>query len=344
MRILTVRLGRAGDMVMITPALKVLIEHFPDAEFTLLTSPDGRRLLGNYHPRLKNIWLWNRSAFGSSLKKPGLKKKIKAANFDKIICFETSMSIINMLPGPQHGTGPELYWQSGNTEIQHSAREYLDLAGKACSKTFGDVPVNLPVSTESTRLVDEQLAVAGIHKNDLVIALHPTFSGYSRFNLRKRNTGKHKLWPAESFAELAQRLSQLKLSNGASPKIVIDLLDDEMRLGKKIEALSHHSVILLNEKPDINRYKAFLHRADLLVSPDTGPMHIAAAVGTRIVALFSGKDPAQCGPYTRPGLFTVLTSASQPELGIAAIKVDDVFNACIKQLEHSRAEPASTFA
>ena len=69
-----------------------------------------------------------------------------------------------------------------------------------------------------------------------------------------------------------------------------------------------------------------------MVTPDSGPMHIASAVGTRIVAFFSMKDPADCGPYMDPSLFTILRS-DDPIHGISTISVDTVYNAIMAQLE-----------
>lgn len=331
MRILIARIGRAGDMVMITPALRAILECYPDAAFTLLTSPDGRRLLSKYSPQIRETWVWDRSSLTASIQKFKLARAIQNSRFDKIICFETSPGIARIFSK----TDSELYRQDGASEHKHSAREYLDLAEQMCGKKLEGYYVNLPVTAEAQQRVDNELEQKGISKDDTVIALHPTYSGYSKFNLRKRNARKHKLWPAENFGQLAQMLSQHKMKYGNHPKIIIDLLDDEMPLGKKIVALSRDTITLLNMKPNFERYKALLQRADLLVSPDTGPMHIAAAVNTRIVALFSGKNPADCGPYMEPGHYTVLRAeeTSCPELGISAIDTQSVFEACRKQLE-----------
>ena len=60
MKILVIRIGRAGDMVMMTPALTALIDKYPAADITVLTSPDGRRVLKDFHPQIKNIWILDR--------------------------------------------------------------------------------------------------------------------------------------------------------------------------------------------------------------------------------------------------------------------------------------------
>jgi len=70
-------------------------------------------------------------------------------------------------------------------------------------------------------------------------------------------------------------------------------------------------------------------------------MHLGAAVNTAIVAFFSMKDPADCGPYMDPDRFTILRSedSDRPEQGIASISVDTVYEACISQLSRQAANP-----
>jgi len=68
----------------------------------------------------------------------------------------------------------------------------------------------------------------------------------------------------------------------------------------------------------------------LLVTPNTGPMHVAAAVGTPVVALFSGWSPAECGPFVPPERARTLRAedTAEPGRGLAAISADAVFEAC----------------
>ena len=68
---------------------------------------------------------------------------------------------------------------------------------------------------------------------------------------------------------------------------------------------------------------------NLLIAPDTGPAHIAAAVDTNLIALFSGHNPNDCAPYTSTDKLRVLRAENMqnPELGLAAISVEDVFQA-----------------
>ncbi len=106
-------------------------------------------------------------------------------------------------------------------------------------------------------------------------------------------------------------------------------MPEEKELGMKIIEASQHNVKLLTPAPDFERYKATLARMDLLIVPNTGPMHIAAAVGTNIVSLFSIHNPKDCAPFTDQSKLTVLRAedCQDPEQGLAAISADDVFQA-----------------
>ena len=331
MRILAVRVGRVGDTVMMTPALTAILECYADAEITILASPEGKLLLKDFDPRVTDVWSWNRSGLKSAADEKKLRNRLKRNRFDLIFCFDTSPRIARLF---ENNAG-QLHWFRGGTEIKHCARNYLDLVADACGCEIRDIYNNLPVKAEAREAVDEELERHGIHKSDLTVMVHPTYSGYSRFGLRKRKARTRKLWPPQSYGALGKRLAALKLADGSSPKVYIVLLPAELPFGKKIVGYSGNSILLLESQPAFDRYKAMIQRADVLLTPDSGPMHIASALGTNIVAFFSMKDPADCGPWMDPDSFTILRSedTATPEKGIAAIAVDTVFDACSSMLD-----------
>jgi ADP-heptose:LPS heptosyltransferase len=338
-RILVIRVGRVGDTVMMTPALKALIRIYPDAEFTLVVSPEGKRLLADYSHQIKNIISWDRHGPLAFLETRKLLAQLSKLEFTQKYCFDTNpriAAITNNIAG-------KLHWYKGSSTIKHCARHYLDLVAEVNDTDIEDIPVNIPVSRSASEKTNQELARLGISEDDTVVMFHPTFSGYSRFFIRKRTAKKRKLWPAAHYGELGYRLASTRMVNGSSPKILIALLPDEISFGKRIVSYSKGSITLLKSESGFERYKALLNRADLLVTPDSGPMHLGAAVDTAIVAFFSMKDPADCGPYMDPDRFTILRSedSDRPEQGIAAISVDTVYDACISQLNRLAAAPDS---
>jgi ADP-heptose:LPS heptosyltransferase len=159
--------------------------------------------------------------------------------------------------------------------------------------------------------------------------IHPTFSGYSRFGIRKRQAKLRKLWSPENYGKLVRKITGLKVDNRPVKAFMV-LLPDELSYGEKIKKHSNDNILLLRSESTFERYKAMIQRADVLLTPDSGPMHLASALGTKVVAFFSMKDPGDCGPYMEPDKFVILRSENfdQPEKGIAAIDVDAAYDAC----------------
>lgn len=341
MKILVIRNGRVGDTVMATSAITALLNIYPEAKITIIVSPEGSRLLKGFHERVEAIWVWSRYGLGIKSKrdKKEIIKKIEAANFDKAFCLDTNPSIAKLIETSQ----AENYFQTHLGPPTHCARHYLNLIEQATGQKVKDIPVNLPVPKEDIAQLDAELKEIGIDNDDTVIMMHPTFSGYSKLGLRKRKARKRKLWPAQNYADLTQRILNSGYAKNHRVKIIMALLPAELSLGKKIVQLSNNKVQLIKSVPSFERYKALIHRADLFISPDTGPMHIAAAVNTRTVAMYSNKDPADCGPYMPSDRFNILRSefTDHPEKGIAAISVDAMMSACEGQLDKIDAEHSS---
>ena len=328
MHILAVRVGRVGDTVMMTPALSAILQCHPQAELTILASPEGKLLLDDFHPNIKQVWTWDRHGlFKSYADKRALLKKIAAADFDKIYCFDTSKRIASLF---DHSYS-EFYWFHSADELKHSARHYLDLVASSCNIDVEHYYNFLPVSDDYCKQVDNEFAALGILPDDLVVMMHPTFSGYSRLGLRKRHARIRKLWPVDSYGELGKRLAAETI-DGRAIKPLIALLPKELELGRRIVHSSGDKITLLESQPAFGRYKALIARANLLLTPDSGPMHIASALGTPIVAFFSMKEPADCGPYMDASLFTILRS-DDPVKGISSIDVDSVHEAVLSQLQ-----------
>jgi len=329
MKILVVRVGRVGDTVMMTPALSEIIQFYPDAEITLLTSPVGKHLLTNFHPNITDIWSWQRSGvFKPYIDKYHLRQLLKRTQFDKIFCFDTSPRIAALF---SKSTG-DFYWNQHHitAEIRHCAKSYLDFVATACNRPALPLYNTLPVNEEASEQAEKELADIGINKDDILIMFHPTFSGFTKSGFRKKQARLRKLWPVHCYGELAKKLSDLRLNSGRTPKTLMVLLPDEMSYGEEIVASSGGIIKLLRSQSTFERYKAILKRADLLITPDSGPMHVASALGTKIIAFFSMKDPGDCGPYMPADRFTILRSedTATPDKGVAAIDVDTVFNAC----------------
>ena len=317
-------------MVMCTPALSALLDHYPDADFTFFTSSEGKRILGNFSPRITNFWIYERGHPIRVLRHRRLNSKIIRAKFDLIYCFEKSERYFRLFKG----SAAAVFGLSEAVEIKHYAQFLLDAVSRGVKKNVGFYPLYLPVEDSAIEQNKALLEGCRIHENTLLVALHPTFSGINKWR-KIRKHGRHKIWPTSSYAQLADRLHRYARDNNLQLRVVMNLLPEEKKIGQSIVAQSREGIDIISPEPNFKRYAAFLKRVDLFISPDTGPMHVAAALNTRLVALFSGKDPNDCGPFGGNEKFRVLRAEdmNSDRSGLAAIDVDSVFRACREQLE-----------
>ena len=107
--------------------------------------------------------------------------------------------------------------------------------------------------------------------------------------------GPTKLWPAERFALLADAL----LDRGEKAALVVG--PDEVELGRLIARRARHRIPLLGAEIDTGRLAALLSRGKLLVGNDSGPAHLAAAVGASAVVVFGPTVPGRTAPTGAPG-------------------------------------------
>ncbi len=331
MKILVVRIGRAGDMVMITPALTALINKYPAAEITLLTSTDGRRVLNDFHPQIKNVWILDRKKLFPFIQRRKIKHAIQQTDFQHIFCFETKASFTKLF----RGSAAQIHILQN---IKQSEINFAERCLKMIDPVFNkdQYPVFLPIQNDAKQRAQNILQEAGISNDTFLIGIHPSYSGLGKKFGRNKKSLPHRNWPISHWGELCKLIKNYAQEKGLNIQIIMDLMPEEKELGLEIIEASQHNVELLTPAPDFERYKATLARMDLLIVPNTGPMHIAAAVGTNIVSLFSIHNPKDCAPFTDKSKLTVLRAedCQYPELGLAAISADDVFQASKAFLPH----------
>ncbi len=324
MKILAIRVGRAGDLLMVTAALKAILDKWPEAELHVLTSPDGRRVFKGFHERLTQLIIYQRSGLKGLLQRGRVKKEINQTVYDQIFCFELNPRFLKLLD-KQTASIKQI---TQDDAITNYSRRCLNVVCEGDERN--DRWLYLPVTELGRKLALEQLQQQGIGDDDFVIGLHPSFSGFRKWSFRNQHARNQRGWPAQHFAKLAMLFAEYAKTQPRKIFVIMDLVPEDRELGETIVRLSGGQVIAFIPPLNFERYKALLQRMDLLVSPNTGPMHIAAAVGTHLVTLFAGHDPRDCGPYVPDSQFKVLRAEEmpEPELGLAAISPEKVFEAC----------------
>jgi ADP-heptose:LPS heptosyltransferase len=143
----------------------------------------------------------------------------------------------------------------------------------------GPVEFHVPIPALAERRMDEFLGEQGVKRHDLLVAINP---GAGRDNKR---------WPVAHFRRLADRLAQ-------EPDVRVLLLwgPDEIHMARQIRDGLHPRAILA-PPTDLHELAALLRRSALMVANDTGPLHLAAALGTATVGLFGPTRAERNGPY-----------------------------------------------
>ena len=336
-KILVVRVGRAGDVVMITPALRALLDSFRDAEFHLLTRTEGARVLRGFDTRLTRTWLYSRRFPRSVLQKGALSRAFRREGYTRIYIFESKPLYRSWL-GP---AAPHVHLLSDIDGDMHYCEQCLRVVDASLSAPVVRTWLSLPVTAAGRADARTLLTAHGVDPDALLVGLHPTFSGSGLPFFRDRVGMRHRNWPAASFGSLARRLREGALDRGRNIAVIIDALPEDRRFITPVVEAAEGAVTLLSAPPDFERYKGLLAHFDVLVTPNTGPMHIAAAVNTPLVALFSRWTTDDCGPFMDPDRYEVLRSEEtrEPERGLAAITPEQAAKAVWRLIARTAQRP-----
>jgi heptosyltransferase-2 len=166
----------------------------------------------------------------------------------------------------------------------HQLRDYDPLLRSRGVEPDPDPP-RLPIPPEAAALADAALARAGLPKDGSVALIAPG----AAFAWTKR-------WPPDRFGRLADALA----ARGLACAVVIG--PGEERIGEEVlrASTSAGTLPVLGLDLDPVGVAALAARARVVVANDSGPMHLAAAVGTPVVALFGPTDPGRTGPTGAP--------------------------------------------
>jgi heptosyltransferase-1 len=324
-QILVIRVGRAGDMVMITPALLAIIDNYPEHEVHILTSQDGKRVLSGFDSSITKIYIFQKKRVQTILARRKQLNDIQKTGYEYIFNFELKPSYKRLYKS----LNAKVFELDESEPKLNYAKRCLNVVQKSIENEISNYWDWLPVTDDGVEKARIQLSGNGIYDTDFVVGIHPSFSGSKKGLFSNKNRNYMREWPVEYFAELINMLAKYSDENNLNIKIVIDLLPDEKVIGERIVEDVGDNLVLYTMKPDFQRYKALIKRMNLLITPDTGPMHIAAALGTKIVCLFSGKSPEDCGPYIDPTDYIALVAENyDAEVGLQAIKPEHVFDAC----------------
>jgi len=303
LRILIVKLSAIGDVVHTLPALNALRHHFPSAHITWLVEEAAAELVLG-HPALDEVLVSRRKTWLKGLKTSQRRQHLieivdfiallRRRRYDIVLDFQASLkgAVLIALTRARRkiGFGRGLEHQEHSylvlnkrvpavsMEIHALDRNLMML--EAISLRTKQVEYNLPITVDHHRNVARLQSEFGRNADVPFVAINPMAQWES------------KLWSVDGFARVADHLqSDLGLS------VVFTGGTDDKAYLENICARMRTQAPNLAGKTDLLTLAALLKQACLVITTDTGPMHIAAAVSTPIIALFGPTAPWRTGPY-----------------------------------------------
>ncbi len=270
--ILIIKPGAVGDLLQMTPVVRALKKYSPEADITFLVGSGATAELFRNDRRVSETIVFDRT----SMHLGELWRTLRSRRYDLVLNFQRSNLKAWFLASAAFPCRVLVYHKTRGRTV-HAVVNYLEtLAPLGISPT--DTALELVLDDASRAYARELFSSHGL-EGAPVVALNP---GASHAVNR---------WPAARFAELADMIAG-KLAG----KAIIVGGPDDVPLADEILALSSTKPLLLAGRTSLLQLGAVLEKCNVLVSGDTGPLHLATAVGTKAVALFGAADPARTGP------------------------------------------------
>jgi heptosyltransferase II len=286
-----------GDAVMALPALRAVRKRFPEAEIAIVGRPYVTDI---YHDQdiCDRLIPYDPKGLHSGISgRERLVAELRAQKFDVALLLQNafdaawlawraripkrigyardgrSFLLTKAIPLPRHGEIPA-----------HEKFYYLELLRRAgwLDSVQDETFIGLRVSEEKRRSAHEFLCASGVRQGALRIAIGAGAS-----------YGSAKCWPPPRFAEVANRLQ-----SEADADVILFGTAAEESVSTAISAEMHRPPINLTGKTAIADLPALLLQCHLFIGNDSGAMHVAAAVGLPVIAVFGPTDPEGTAPVT----------------------------------------------
>lgn len=303
-RILVLRMDLIGDLVLSLPVVRLLKRTYPDAEIDLLAIPSSSKVVMSdpdlaeviaYDP---NIWRRPKALFKRQNWREvwALRGCLHAHQYDLAVSvFGPWAATLAVLSGAHRRVGfgqesypgfmtdsvPGAHWQSGDHlhEVDYCLK--LSQAAGATITPVDRIP-QLYVDSQACKEIGELLLQEDIQLDRPIIACHVS-----------SNNGQSKRWPIPYWVKLINCLISDK-----NMTVILTGATNDLPLIETILSRTHEKPVNMAGKTSLTQLAALLQRADLLITGDSGPMHIAAAVGTPLIAIHGPTDPVKSGPVS----------------------------------------------
>ncbi len=287
-KILIINVNWLGDIIFSTPVFKALKRQYPQAAITCLGVPRVREVL-ECAPGVDHVLVYDEKGRDWNLfAKLGLILKLRKEKFDAVFLLHRSMTraLLVYLAGiPQRigydikAKGPLLTHRVPATDnLIHRSDHYLKVI-----ESFGvkvdDRVCELKADQEAEEYIARLFQEKGIGPADFTVVV---------------NTGGNwglKRWPQENFVRLIGRLAQ-----DLQAKIILPGGKQDIEMVEDIAGKSGVPIINAAGQTNLKQLAALMKKVCLVISADSGPLHVADSVGANTVALFGPTRPEMTGP------------------------------------------------
>jgi heptosyltransferase I len=316
-RVAVVMLSTIGNAVHVLPVLNSIKRAAPGCEVSWILQPALAELIRG-HPAVDELMLLDRSRGWRGWL--ALRRQLARRRFDVVLVFQdyfkagvvAAMTRAPIKLGLDRARARDLSWLFTTHRLQprpagHVQDQYLEYL-----QPLGVAPV-----------VEWALEPAPEERSGHASLLPSSEGPLIAFVVG--TTRPDKEWPSRRYAELADRLHE-----GVGGRVVLvgGRSEREVMASSIIRGHAEHPPVDLLAR-DMRRLVALLEAVDVLVSPDTGPLHLARALGTPVVGLYGATDPGRHGPYRKYG--DLVIDAYSPGEGsgpggMEEIEVEDVYS------------------
>jgi len=286
--ILVVNVNWVGDVIFSTPVFKALKKQYPEARLTCLGVPRVQEVL-KCSPCVDDIIVYDeKGSHASPIGKLKIISELRKRKFDIVFLLHGSLTraLLVFLAGIPERVGYDTKKRGGllthkvelSVEWPHRSNYYLNVI-ESYGVKVDDRNYSLKVPEQAKSQIKEILEKQGVSSDDFLVVV---------------NTGGNwdlKRWPRENFSNLISQLVK-----EFDVKVAIPGSKKDVPRVEEIAALSKVDLVNLTGKTDLKQLVALMQRANLVISADSGPLHIAGSVGTNTIALYGPTRPEVTGP------------------------------------------------
>jgi ADP-heptose:LPS heptosyltransferase len=267
-RILVITLSNVGDIMLTTPVIRALAGAFPAARIDVVVGPSGREVFER-DPRIFKLMIYDKKA--SIAEKRRLQLKLKQLKYDLVADLRNT--VFGLLIGPKFRTSTIGRFPPA---VVHAGRRHLYRLHSLGIET-GDARSYIHIPGDDDKYASGLLKELGI--TDPVVCVNPGAKSHL------------KRWTAEGFAKVSDRLMEKCRAN----IVFIGLKEDEETVSNVVKLMKNkpHTIV---GRTNLRQLAAFLKMSRLLITNDSAPLHLACAVGTKVLAVFGPTDPRKYGP------------------------------------------------